>query len=307
MSEGGDCLVEIDINSEVCTGCGLCVKICPPRVLEMSNGRAAVREDCVLRCGHCAAICPAGAVTVHGLEGDALKLSTMKERDGWLGYGNFDREALVQLMRSRRSCRTFTGEPVDRMILEDLVRIGITAPSGSNAQRWTFTILDTRSAVIELARGVARFMQRLNSMAERRIARLFSKIFMKDRLGNYYREYYEMIKESLTEWEEQGSDRLFFNAPAVIVVGMKPGASCPCEDALLASQNILLAAHAMGLGTCLIGFAVEAIRHDPGIKEIIGIPPEERVYAVIAVGIPGVKFARPAERKQPVIRYGKSV
>ncbi len=297
--------MNIEINGELCTGCGLCVKICPARVLSMNKGKAGVKEDCSLNCGHCEAICPEGAVNVHALDRDALKLSTIQVCDEWLDYGSFDRSALIQLMRSRRSCRAFTGESPDRNILEDLVRIGITAPSGSNAQRWTFTILDNRSAVIELTEGVARFMRRLNGMAERRLSRLFSKVFMKDRLGIYYREYYEMVKESLREWEENGTDRLLFGAPAVIVVGMKPGASCPCEDALLASQNILLAAHAMGLGTCLIGFAVEAIKHDSRIKEIIGIPEEERVYAVIAIGIPGEKFARQAGRKTPVIRYGK--
>ena len=50
-------------------------------------------------------------------------------------------------------------------------------------------------------------------------------------------------------WDGGRSFRVRFVATA-------PGASSPKEDALLASQNILLAAHAMGLGTCLIGFAV---------------------------------------------------
>ena len=296
----------IEINKELCNGCGLCVKICPLRALAVIDGKARLQEDCSLVCGHCEAICPVGAVKVHDLDREVLKLSTMKGRDEWLDYGNFDGESLIQLMRSRRSCRTFTGHPVGRDVLEDLVRIGITAPSGSNAQRWTFTILDSRSAVTEVAEGVARFMNHLNKMAERRFLRLFSKIFMRDALGKYYREYYKMVRYSLQQWEENRRDLLFFGAPAVILVGMRPGASCPCEDALLASQNILLAAHAMGLGTCLIGIAVEAIKRDPEIKKLIGIPKEERVYAVIAIGIPGEKFARHAGRKKPIIRYGKT-
>ncbi|MBN2568633.1 MAG: nitroreductase family protein [Deltaproteobacteria bacterium] len=295
----------IEINRELCNGCKLCVKICPPGVLAVIDGKASLKEDCSLKCGHCEAICPMDAVRVYDPDTKALKLSTMKDKDEWLDYGNFDKESLVQLMRSRRSCRTFTGNSVDRDVLEDLVKIGITAPSGSNSQRWTFTILDNRPSVIELAEGVARFMNHLNRMSERMFLRLFSKIFMRDALGKYYRGYYKMVRASLQQWEENHIDRLFFGAPAVILVGMKPGASCPCEDALLASQNILLAAHAMGLGTCLIGIAVEAIKRDPAIKKIIGIPIEERVYAVIAIGVPGEKFARQAGRKNPIIRYGK--
>ena len=79
--------------------------------------------------------------------------------------------------------------------------------------------------------------------------------------------------------------------------------SLPKEDALLATQNILLAAEALGLGTCLIGFAVAAMRKDPGIKRVLGIPDDETVHAVIAIGHPNVEYARPAGRKPPVIRY----
>jgi nitroreductase len=49
---------------------------------------------------------------------------------------------------------------------------------------------------------------------------------------------------------------------------------------------MLLAAHTLGLGTCLIGFAVEAMRHDAGIAAALEIPAEERVHAVVALGWP---------------------
>ncbi|MEZ4578721.1 MAG: nitroreductase family protein [Desulfobacterales bacterium] len=39
----------------------------------------------------------------------------------------------------RRSCRNYKETPVPASVLEDLVRIGITAPSGTNSQMWTFT------------------------------------------------------------------------------------------------------------------------------------------------------------------------
>ncbi|MBM4372879.1 MAG: nitroreductase family protein, partial [Deltaproteobacteria bacterium] len=89
---------------------------------------------------------------------------------------------------------------------------------------------------------------------------------------------------------------------AVILVGSSPGASCPAEDALLASQNILLAAHAMGYGTCLIGFVVEAMRSDPRIARVLGIPREERVHAVIALGRSAERYRRAAGRRKVVPR-----
>jgi nitroreductase len=107
----------------------------------------------------------------------------------------------------------------------------------------------------------------------------------------------------LEEWEVSGKDRLFHGATAAIIVGSKPGASCPTEDALLATQNILLAAHSMGLGSCLIGFAVSALKESPAIKSSIGIPDDETVYSVIALGYPDESYEAVAGRKKAETRY----
>jgi nitroreductase len=72
---------------------------------------------------------------------------------------------------------------------------------------------------------------------------------------------------------------------------------------MLATQNMLLAAHAMGLGSCLIGFAVAAIRHDPAIKTHLAIPARETVYAVIALGYPAEKYQQVCGRREVVPRY----
>ena len=295
--------VTTEIDRELCTGCGLCVSICPSRTLTVINGTAEVTGCHSMHCGHCAAVCPTGAVTVGGVADDALNLVTVENKEEWLPYGEFDTAALVQLMRSRRSCRIFSDKPVEKSVLEDLVKIGSTAPSGTNSQLWTFTILPDRAVVEKLGDATARFFRKLNSLAERGYLRFFSKLFMKDALGWYYREYYESVRQALSEWEETGRDCLFHGAPSAILVGMNPGASTPCEDALLVSQNILLAAHAMGLGSCLIGFVVEAMKRDPRIRKVLGIPREERIYAVIALGYSVTQFYRPAGRKRVVPRY----
>jgi nitroreductase len=124
----------------------------------------------------------------------------------------------------------------------------------------------------------------------------------KKELDQYYRDYYDSVEEGLTEWQQNRRDLLFHGATAAIVVGSKPGASCPAEDALLATGNILLTAHAMGLGTCLVGFAVSAMQESPAIKRFIGIPDDEIVYAVIALGYSTEKYRGLAGRKKPVVR-----
>jgi len=217
-------------------------------------------------------------------------------------WGAFDAGELVRLMASRRSCRNFTGEPVPRPVLEDLVKIGTTAPSGTNSQGWTFTTLPSRAAVMKLGNAVGAFFKRINRMAENPLLRHGLRLIGRPELAGYYRDYHQSVAEGLADWEERGRDRLLHGAPAVIIVGSIPGGSCPAEDALLATQNILLAAHAMGLGTCLIGFAVSAMQKDGRIKDLLKIPREENVHAVIALGHPAVAYQRLAGRKKAVTR-----
>jgi nitroreductase/NAD-dependent dihydropyrimidine dehydrogenase PreA subunit len=291
------------IDPDKCSGCGQCVAVCPDRTLSLVAGRAAVTGERCLQCGHCLAVCPTGAVTVGTLAPDSLHFQTFTLPQCWLPWGEFDPARLVHLLASRRSCRNYQDKPVGRELLLDLVKAGTTAPSGTNSQKWTFTILAQRNQVAELGGRIAGFFEKLNRLAANPAARLLSRLFGGDALGKYYRRYYHSIGEGLREWREEGRDLLFHGAPAAIVVGSATGASCPAEDALLATQNILLTAHALGLGSCLIGFAVAALERQPELKDGLGIPREEKVYAVIAIGWPAEKYQRLSGRKKAMVRF----
>jgi nitroreductase/Pyruvate/2-oxoacid:ferredoxin oxidoreductase delta subunit len=291
------------IDLQKCTGCGLCVKVCPSETISMQADKARVTGDRSLQCGHCVAVCPADAVRVDGIDKHSLSFNSFDLQNDWLPHGAFDTARLVQLMASRRSCRNYSDQAVERSILEDLVKIATTAPSGTNCQNWTFTVFPDRITVNEFGQRIGSFFKKINSLAEKKVVRKALKLIGKPALDNYYREYYQSVKDGLREWELLGRDRLFHGAPAVIVVATKPGGSCPKEDALLATQNMLLAAHSMGLGTCLVGFAVDAIKNDSAIQQFLRIPAEETVCSVIAIGYPEEKYERLTGRKKFLMRY----
>lgn len=293
----------VTINQELCTGCGLCTTVCPSRCIALVGGRARVIAQDSISCGHCEAICPAQAIRVESLDDAAGAFATFTADTGWMPPGRYNTQQLVRLMASQRSCRNYSDAPVERDLLEDLVKIGITAPSGTSSQRWAFTILPTRASLEALTPHIVNFFRSLNRMASIGPLRAALRMLGKGELDEYYRKYYQKIHDGLAEWEKTGEDRLFHGATAAIIVSSRPGASCPAEDALLATQNILLAAHSMGLGTCLIGFAVAAMQKDPKIKKAIGIPAEEPVYAVIAIGLPEETYRVVTRRKPAEIRY----
>lgn len=285
------------IDQGLCNGCGLCVQICPDRILVMaSTNKAEVEGDHCMQCGHCYAVCPEEAVAVPFLEAPVTLSS--------IGLGGPQRTTepvssadLIELMKNRRSCRLYLDKPVERVLLEDLVKAGMTAPSGTNSQGWRFLILAQRRDVVRLGEVTADFYRKINRKAANPLLRLALRLGGKPALQNYYKRYYQTVKEALEGWDRFGDDRLFHGAPAAIVVACAGSASCPGEDALLASQNILLLAESMGLGCCLIGYVVEAAQRDASINRVLGLAKTEQVYSVVAVGHPAVQFLRPAGRK----------
>jgi len=291
------------IDPERCNGCGRCIQVCPSQTLSLKGGKAVVSGESSLNCGHCQAVCPEGAVRVKSLDEAQSAFATFEVDERWLPHGLYDLPGLVRFMASRRSCRNYRRDPVPRDMLADLVKIGLSAPSGTNSQRWSFTVLPTREKVLELAQGVGQVMVQFNRMAEKAWLRKLMRLVGKPQLDEYYREYHESVSRGLAEWESQGIDRLFHGAPAAILVGSVPGGSTPVEDALLASGHMLLAAHAMGLGTCLIGYAVAVLEQKPEVARPLGVPPEEKVHAVIALGWPKEEYVRITGRRAPVVRW----
>jgi nitroreductase/NAD-dependent dihydropyrimidine dehydrogenase PreA subunit len=297
-----DRTVTTTIDREACIGCGECIRVCPQDTISMQDKKACITGDNSLTCDHCRAACVSGAVTVRGIDESLSCFESFQAERKWLPHGKYDIVGLVNLMQSRRSCRNYLERPVEKALLDDLVKIGITAPSGSNCQMWSFNILPDRSSVEAFARRVKRFYENLNRMAEKSWLRFLLKLIRKPELDSYYENYYQRVKEGLADWDEKGKDLLFHGAPAAILVASKKEASCPSEDALLATQNILLGAHSLGLGTCLVGFAVSAMNSDRKISDVIKLPEDESVYAVIAVGYPDEKYIYVTERKPALIR-----
>lgn len=58
-------VVTLTISQDRCTGCGICLTVCPHEVLDLSNGAVyAVNRDSCIECGACMVNCPAEAIHV---------------------------------------------------------------------------------------------------------------------------------------------------------------------------------------------------------------------------------------------------
>lgn len=78
-------------------------------------------------------------------------------------------------------------------------------------------------------------------------------------------------------------------APVAIAVLAHPTSEKASDrwtmDCAAATENLLLAAHANGLGTCWIGVHPEADR-ESAVADLLGVPDDMRVLCLVAVGVP---------------------
>ena len=178
----------------------------------------------------------------------------------------------LELCKSRRSTRFFSRAEVSSETLETILEAGIWAPSGHNEQPWFFSVVRDKS--------------------------LQDTISVKTK---------EMMKESPVSWiVRKGADpdfHLFYHAPAVIVVSGKASAYSALVDCSAATQNMLLMAHAQGLGGCWIGLISPFLKL-PEAKELLGIPEDYQGFYAIALGYPepGVVPKAPP-RKPPQVQW----
>ncbi len=91
--------------------------------------------------------------------------------------------------------------------------------------------------------------------------------------------------------------------PALIVVVMDKSTDWWVEDGAAAIENMLLAATALGYGSCWV--EGDAMPYEENIKSLLGIPSDRHVMAVIPVGIPGEVPKPPKKSLQKVLHWEK--
>jgi nitroreductase len=67
--------------------------------------------------------------------------------------------------------------------------------------------------------------------------------------------------------------------------------------------HLMLQAHSMGLGTCIIGYFTTAAERDPLIIKELDMPPNNRIFTCCTVGYPALTFRKLVQRKPPAVRW----
>ena len=187
---------------------------------------------------------------------------------------------LHDLMRTRRSVRRFRPDLPDRTVIESILASAVTAPSASNKQPWRFLVVENRDLIGRMAAAVREAVDRIAVAVEPQFEAAFRSY------GDYFTRFelaplvIVALSQPLTLLTTLTGPRLADDDRQRVVVMERDSGLIGTS---MAMQNLLLAAHAAGLGASgMTGPLVAADR----IREILRIPEAWHIAALVPVGYP---------------------
>ena len=182
---------------------------------------------------------------------------------------------IFETILARRSVRRYKARKVDRTTLSMLLEAAVHAPTAIHQEPWAFVIVQDKT-----------LLQDLSDQAK--------PLFVKEVQDNNL----EHAGHSFDIFKFPDFN-IFYDATTLIIICGRTSAPSYAADCWLAAENLMLAACAIGLGSCVVGSALPALNL-PATKITLNIPENFIAVAPIIVGYPDDEIA-PVIRKNPVI------
>ncbi len=163
--------------------------------------------------------------------------------------------------------------------IKTVLEAAAKAASGSNTQPWEFVVIQDSKVKARLTKPMLDpWMKRIAGSG------------MSGRTKEVYDEATEMLRN--TE-----------KVPVIIFCCLDLDRVSRSEEVRYASiypavQNLMLAAHALVLGTCLTVHGSTPTRGEPEVKKILGVPDNVKIACLVYMGYPLRKHGRP--KRKPI-------
>ena len=265
------------INNQ-CTGCGTCALVCPAKIITVENGIPSIAEefeDRCIQCGQCTAYCPEKANSLVGIRQDNIDLEKAPL------FRSSDTQRLVDLLKNRRSYRTFSKLPVPQKTIEQIVEVANYYPSARNVRPVRWIVINNPEKVKELSSLVAQWFikQAIQHPANAKLA-------------------------SLKKRYEQGDDFVFRQATGVaFMVTSKTEVDWGLTDSAMACLYFNLAAEAFDIGCTIAGYAILVARLEAEVQKFLGLSENEIVQSGLFYGRKTLRSFRIPARPEPKVTF----
>jgi nitroreductase len=194
-----------------------------------------------------------------------------------------DYDQLLELIRSRRSIRRFSDRAVGREDIARLLEAARWAPSNHNRQPWRFLVIEDKPLINRLAEAVRQGLSvKLKSLPE--AAAAYADEF------THYATFFSNAPMLLVVLHKQP-----VSVSAPLLAGLKNPDLISGEplSVAMAVQNLLLAAQALGLGTCVL---TGPLLVQAALAGALDLPAGHDLTCLVALGHPAESPAPPRRK-----------
>ncbi len=193
-------------------------------------------------------------------------------------------DQVFEVIRTRRSTRSFADRPVDQELLDQVLEAGRYAPSGGNSQTAHFLVIRSRTVMDTLA---ALVKQELAAM---------------EVTEGMYRSLANAIRNAKKEHYV-----FHYSPPVLILAANQKDYGNAMADCACALENMMIMANALDLGTCWIN-QVRWLTENPVILDFLhtlGLSDSERIFGGLSLGWADTEDGLPV--RTPLPRHGNPV
>ncbi len=183
---------------------------------------------------------------------------------------------VIELIKSRRSTRVFAEEQIKDLEIKQIIEAGIYAPSAHNCQSWHFTVIQDKNIIVKLSQE--------------------SKKVLKTHPDETFRKM-----------ANNPNFNIFYNAPTIVLVSGETKGMLPETNCAAATQNMLVAAESLNIGSCWVGLLAFAFNgeNSDALKTELKIPEYYKPYYAVSLGYKKVPNGKAPQRKENCVDYIK--
>lgn len=284
-------LIEMTVNQETCSKCGMCANICGTKSIDFIKGEFPARnsrsETC-MQCAQCMAVCPKASIRIAGLSYDDLFE---------LPENVPDFPDLYNLIKTRRSIRHFKDKPVPRQVMEQIVEAVSQAPMGFPPHKTHITVVQNRDTVLKIRPLLMQFYGNMISWMKNPFIRYIIRCGSSaEDFATIKNHLIPLLMKRLPEMKKNNADEITWGAPSLMLFHAEKLAESHSVDACIALTYAFLSAHALGLGVTVSGLLPPAINQNRELKNMLNIPENHEVVCAMMLGYPLYRYKRGIQR-----------
>jgi len=180
----------------------------------------------------------------------------------------------LKSIKNRRSVRVYQVKQIKEEELQSILEAGMYAPSARDQQSWQFTVIQNTELINKISKAAQE-------------------------------EYKKSNDKFIQQFANNENFHIFHKAPTVVIISGDENSMAAQVDCALATENMLIAAESVGIGSCWVSAAPNIIntKNYAELNKQLCIPNGFRPIYSITLGYKAIETINYMPRKADIVNY----